>query len=126
MYTQEEIWLGEMMEAQGLSHSQIDEYFEHHGVKGQKWGIRNQRKRDFADNRLKMTKRVASGKGDFTDKFVVAGRQSVISLLRNKGLKGAAAKEVFKLEASKKRLERGQGTVNDILRRNGLQLVNLG
>jgi len=33
--------LGTMLEEKGLSHSEIDAYFEHHGVKGMKWGIRN-------------------------------------------------------------------------------------
>jgi len=37
--------VGQDLEAAGLSHAQIDAYFEHHGVKGQKWGIRNAKNR---------------------------------------------------------------------------------
>lgn len=42
MFTEDDIHnLGLMLEEKGLSHSQIDSYFEHHGVKGMHWGIRN-------------------------------------------------------------------------------------
>lgn len=41
MWTDEEInTIGNILEDEGLSHSEIDAYFEHHGVKGQKWGLR--------------------------------------------------------------------------------------
>jgi len=41
MYTEEQIdAIGLMLEEKGLSHAQIDEYFEHFGVVGMKWGIR--------------------------------------------------------------------------------------
>lgn len=41
MYTNEQIdSIGLMLEEKGLTHSEIDTYFEHRGVKGMKWGIR--------------------------------------------------------------------------------------
>ena len=39
--------IGLMLEEKGLSHSEIDSYFEHHGVKGQKWGVRRARNREL-------------------------------------------------------------------------------
>jgi hypothetical protein len=45
MMTDEEIYeIGMMLEEKGLSHSEIDYFLEHHGVKGQKWGVRKSRK----------------------------------------------------------------------------------
>ena len=35
--------VGEFLEHNGLTDEEIDAYFEHHGVKGQKWGTRKQR-----------------------------------------------------------------------------------
>lgn len=41
MYTDEQIdAIGLMLEEKGLTHSEIDAYFEHHGKIGMKWGIR--------------------------------------------------------------------------------------
>ena len=40
-YSDEEIdVVGAMLEEKGLSHSEIDAFFEHAGVKGMKWGVR--------------------------------------------------------------------------------------
>ena len=45
MFTEKEISeIGAMFEAKGLTHSEIDEYFAHRGVKGMKWGQRHAKK----------------------------------------------------------------------------------
>jgi len=36
--------VGSMLEDKGLSHSEIDAFFEHSGVKGMKWGVRKEAK----------------------------------------------------------------------------------
>ncbi len=36
--------IGLMLEEKGLTHSEIDNYFEHHGVRGMKWGQRHAKK----------------------------------------------------------------------------------
>lgn len=41
--------VGQMLEDKGLTHAQIDEYFEHHGVEGIKWSARQSRK-EFLNN----------------------------------------------------------------------------
>lgn len=48
---QEILELGFMLEAKGLSHSQIDRFFEHHGVKGQKWGVIRKRAQNTLANK---------------------------------------------------------------------------
>lgn len=41
MFTEKEISeIGVMLEDKGLTHQEIDAYFEHSGVKGMKWGVR--------------------------------------------------------------------------------------
>lgn len=38
--TEDEVFdFGFMLEEKGLSHSEIDDILEHHGVKGQRWGV---------------------------------------------------------------------------------------
>lgn len=41
--------IGTMLEDKGLSHSEIDDFFEHSGVKGMKWGVRKAAKKDVRD-----------------------------------------------------------------------------
>jgi hypothetical protein len=52
-YSEEEIDdIGSMLEANGMTHEQIDRYFEHSGVPGMKWGVRRE-KRKAARKELK-------------------------------------------------------------------------
>ena len=45
MMTDDEIYeLGMLLEGKGLSHSEIDDFLEHQGVKGMKWGVRRSKK----------------------------------------------------------------------------------
>lgn len=112
--------IGEFLEHKGLSDDEIDDYFEHHGVKGMKWGTRKQA-------RLERTQRVAEGKGSLGDKVRTLGRQSTTSLILNRGLKGSAANQVKQMEALKERTLTGKRTVKDILNTSGgTQLFSLG
>lgn len=112
--------IGIFLEYQGMSDAAIDQYFEHHGVKGQKWGVRKQQ-------RLERTQRVAEGTGSFTDKRKVLGNQSAIGLIRGKGLKGAAKNQTIALEALKKRTLEGNATTRDMLNNiGGVQLFSVG
>lgn len=49
MTDEEVLDLGYALEDEGLSHSEIDAYLEHFGVRGMKWGVR--KKRDEASRR---------------------------------------------------------------------------
>jgi len=44
--------IGIFLEDQGFSDEAIDEYFEHHGVAGQKWGVRNTSRSSVKNARL--------------------------------------------------------------------------
>jgi len=77
MFTEADIdTVGHMLEEKGLSHSQIDSYFEHHGVKGMKWGVRREQKR------AAYAKAVATRKSSPYVKNVTAQRQLVIDAQR--------------------------------------------
>lgn len=106
--------IGHGLEAEGLSHSEIDEYFlSHYGKKGMKWGTRNQ-------TRLDASKRVAAGKARPDDKKIVASKQSLFSMVRSGGnLQKAAGRDVMKLEAQKARIKAGEATTRDWLNKNG-------
>lgn len=103
---------------------EIKDFLEHHGVKGQRWGVRHapQRLSKFDEQnvgRLSRAKRVAKGTGSVGDKASVLARQSTISLIRGGGLQGAAANDVSQLEARRKRIKQGKATVLDILAIHG-------
>lgn len=64
--------IGMELERKGLSHSEIDDYFEHHGVKGMKWGVRKQRRHDRQlrriQGRVDRTARIANKTASLTDR----------------------------------------------------------
>lgn len=73
MLTDEAIYeIGMDLELAGFSHSEIDVYFEHHGVKGQKWGVRRQQRNTsrYQTNTVDRIRKVAEGKGNLTDKQI--------------------------------------------------------
>lgn len=82
-----------------------------------KWGVRQQ-------ERLNMSKRVASGKGSFEDKVRVAAAQNPISLVRGGGLKGAAKLQAKDLENLKTRMDLGRTTASDYFNRFGTIKLN--
>lgn len=99
---------------------EVEEFLEHHGVKGQQWGVRN-------EIRLQTARKVASGKGTTGEKASVLAKQSAISLIRGHGFQGAAKNDAIRLAARKKRIKTGQAKVSDILAiHGGDSLFNFG
>lgn len=105
--------IADTLEDVGFTHEEIDAYLEHYGVKGMKWGTRQQ-------TRLNASKRVAAGKARDGDKAIVLGKQSTISIIRSGGnIKKMAARDAMKLEASKERIKSGEATVRDLIIKSG-------
>lgn len=96
-----------------MSDQQIDEFLEHHGVKGQKWGIRNQQRLD----RVARVARGTATRGERTS-FALT-ETSAVSLLRNRGIQGAAIARERELRARKKRILAGKASVLDFLALHG-------
>lgn len=89
--------VGTALEDLGLSHSQIDAYFEHHGVKGMHWGVRGTRR---VQKRLDRANRILTGKASFKD-------QLLRSAFTKKGIKRQlkrGADDQAKVRAGKKRV----------------------
>lgn len=82
------------------------DWLEHHGVKGQKWGVRRQR-------RANLLNKVGAGKGTPTEKLRAAAQVSVLDVARGRGFKGAARVRGARQTARNDRIKKGEGTVRD-------------
>jgi len=131
MYTEEQIdAIGLMLEEKGLSHSQIDEYFEHHGVIGMKWGFRKGKdktgvnrivgaKIDINNRRMYRTKNRMNGTGYAASaalgRAFLGGKERQLRMQKTK---------IKELTAYNKRLKTGKMTVKDKLGTYGQITIN--
>ena len=100
---------------------EYDDYLEHYGVKGMKWGRRKgslssrvkQVGIEKKTNAIGQRERVLSGKSSLGDKVSVAATLNVPNILRNKGIKNAIAKDLAQDKATLSRLESGKATFRD-------------
>lgn len=122
MFTDEQIdKIGSMLEDKGLTHSEIDTYFEHRGVKGMKWGIRKGKaetgvnraigaKIDINNRRMYRTKSRMNGTGykasEALGRVFLGGKERQLSLQKTK------VKELTKYNT---RLKQGKLTTMDVL-----------
>lgn len=98
-----------------------DDYLEHYGVKGMKWGRRkgslSSRARQVgAEKKTKIIdrrERVLSGKSSIRDKLIVGSTLSAPRVLLNKGVKNTIAKDIARDKATRARYESGKTTVLD-------------
>lgn len=100
---------------------EYDDYLEHYGVKGMRWG----RRKGSLSSRVKQAniekktaaigqrERVLSGNSSLKDKVGVAATLNLPGILRNKGVKNAIAKDLARDKASLSRLESGKATFLD-------------
>lgn len=101
--------IGDALEHSGLTDDEIDKYFlEHAGVKGMKWGVRR-------NNRAETLNRVGRGEGSGMDKVKAALNVSGIDLIKGRGLQGAAARRGARVTARNDRVQKGEGSVKDML-----------
>ncbi len=96
----------------GQEKPSLDDIIEHHGVKGQKWGVRR-------ELRTAALERVGAGQGSTRDKLTAVNNSSGLSLARNHGLQGSAANAAANRRAVDARVARGEGSVNDFLKQHG-------
>jgi hypothetical protein len=85
-------------------------FLEHFGVKGQKWGIRNKR-------RTNLHIKVGQGKGTPTEKLRSAYDLGPIDVIKGRGFKGGAARKGARQRTAAENIAKGQPTVRNILTR---------
>lgn len=100
--------------------NEVDDFLEHFGVKGMRWGTRRQK-------REARISRVASGKGSGRDvaRFALTD-VSTLSVLRRGGVQGAAAARLSQVQRHRETIESGQATVGSALRMYGSRLIITG
>ena len=124
---------GTMLEQKGLTHAEIDVWFEHQGVKGMKWGVRRaearaekgpdrfgNRHNKSAQRRVDRVSRVASGTASKGDKaralLLDVPLQDIIT---EGGLRGGAANALDRSKRVQNKVNVGKKNVTDILNRIG-------
>lgn len=93
----------------------VDDFLEHHGIRGQKWGIRNQRR---ANNKIM----VGKGSKDATVGQKIRAYTDVgpIDLARGHGFRGAALRKGKRQIAAGKAVHDGNATARQWLTRVGM------
>lgn len=110
---------------------ETDEFLEHYGVKGMKWGLRRGglksrikgARLDQNQRRTAIATRAANGKSTLEERIV---NKPTKILLGKEGYTRFAKNEVENLGAQKKRIETGKKTVMDVLETyNTLTMLDL-
>lgn len=93
--------------------AEVEDFLEHFGVKGMKWGKRNQK-------RLARANRVGKGTASKADKAIFGLTDtSAVSIAKNKGLQGAGKMRAKELGRRKARINAGKAGVRDYIALKG-------
>lgn len=96
----------------------VDQFLEHHGVKGQKWGVRKTRRIHNQQVRVDRFRRAEAGKATGTDKFILSMfRIPVVTLVSEGGVSGASEAILNRERRRKQKIVAGEAKVRDILLR---------
>ena len=87
---------------------EVEDFLEHMGVKGMKWGVRRQRRNNAIA-------RVGQGSGGKLDKARALSRTSLYDIARGGGLKGGAKRKSDRFTAREERMANGKTKVTDLL-----------
>lgn len=85
-----------------------EDYIEHFGVKGMRWGVRRDRR---ANTHIK----VGAGQGTLSDKVRSGLTVGPVDLVKGRGFKGAAARKGLRQLERNERVRNGESTVKDKL-----------
>ena len=85
-----------------------DDFLEHYGVKGMRWGVRR-------DRRANTLVKVGKGKGTRSEKTRAALTTSPVDIVKGRGLKGGAKRRGERQLARNKRVRNGEASAKDYL-----------
>jgi hypothetical protein len=88
----------------------VDDFLEHHGIRGQKWGIRKKRR---AEN----FRQVGTGKATRMQKIRAGRSTGPIDLVKGGGFKGGAARKAKRITNANQLVESGHRTTRATLTR---------
>lgn len=87
---------------------EVEDILEHFGVRGQKWGVRRER-------RANLLVKVGEGKATRIEKIRAGATTSALDLYRGKGFKGGAAIRGARTISRNARVKSGESSVRDKL-----------
>jgi hypothetical protein len=93
---------------------EVSDFLSHHGVKGQKWGIRNRR-----EKKAHILQKVGRGEGTKREKFAATMNLSAYDIIRRGGIEKASAYRGEKLANRLERIKKGEASVKDKLQHYG-------
>lgn len=85
---------------------QVEDFLEHHGIMGQKWGIRRDRRANRIAN-------VGRGKSTVSEKIRTYGRLGPIDFVKGHGLRGGARRKGKRLLNANQKMRDGEATVRN-------------
>jgi hypothetical protein len=91
-----------------MSDQDVDNFLEHFGVMGMKWGIRR-------DRRANRYRKVGFGLGNKSEKLRSYASLGPVDLIRGRGYKGGAARRGERLLNSNQRIKAGKTKARDVL-----------
>lgn len=89
-----------------------EDYLEHYGVKGMKWGVRRQR-------RIDVLRRAGAKDSTISTRVRAATNLGVIDLAKGRGIRGGAARKATRLTDRRARIKAGEASVMDKLKHYG-------
>lgn len=96
----------------------VDDFFEHHGVRGMRWGVRRQRRVDLLKRAAKKTG-YPSGIAKTRSMLGYGPKLGPIDLIKGRGLSGGFQRKSQRMQARLKRIKRGRATTMDQIHRVG-------
>jgi hypothetical protein len=94
---------------------------EHHGIKGQKWGVRNGKpnlaQRSYLrkqQHAIDLYKRAAKPNSSKTDRLLAALNMDLKDM--KQGIRVGAKEKIQKVKEHRERIERGEATLKDVMR----------
>jgi hypothetical protein len=87
---------------------EVEEFLEHFGIKGMRWGVRRQR-------RNQALARAAKGNAGVLTKVRAFREENIIDLVKGRGIRGGAKIREKRLRERIQRLKAGKGSARDIV-----------